>query len=138
MYDPVMAQPMREELTEIGFKELLTPEQVDEELRTFEGTALVFVNSVCGCAAGGARPALRMALGKTTKKPEKLLTAFAGMEADATNRARSYFVGYRPSSPMMALLKDGEVVFAVERHNIEGQMPDAIANALAAAFEEYC
>lgn len=138
MYDPVMAQPMREELTEIGFKELLTPAQVDEELKTFEGTALVFVNSVCGCAAGGARPALRMALSRASKKPAKLLTAFAGMEADATNRARSYFVGYRPSSPMMALMKDGEVVFAIERHNIEGQMPDAIARALVAALDEYC
>ncbi|MDX1972576.1 MAG: BrxA/BrxB family bacilliredoxin [Candidatus Sumerlaeia bacterium] len=138
MYDPAIAQPMREELTEVGFKELLTPDSVDKELKTFEGTALVFVNSVCGCAAGGARPALRMAVAKASKKPEKLLTVFAGMEAEATQRARSYFVGYRPSSPMMALMKDGEVVFAIERHNIEGQMPDAIARSLMAAFEEYC
>jgi len=139
MYDPVMVQPMREEVTDIGFQELLTTEDVDNNLDNLEGTALVFVNSVCGCAAGGARPALRMALAQDgVKKPGKLLCVFAGMEPEAANKARSYFVGYQPSSPMMALLKDGEPVFVIERHHIEGQMPDVIARTLVAAFDEFC
>lgn len=138
MYDPIMVQPMREEVTEIGFQELKTPEEVDSHLDGLKGTALVFVNSVCGCAAGGARPALRIALQSAEKKPTKLLTVFAGMERDAANRAREYFTGYAPSSPCIALLRDDEVVFMLERHHIEGNMPEVIANALKAAFAETC
>lgn len=138
MYDPMLVQPMREEVTEVGFQELLTAEDVDRELGAAKGTALVFVNSVCGCAAGGARPALRMALAGSAKRPDKLLTVFAGMEREAVTRAREYFVGYPPSSPAMGLLKDGELVFMLERHHIEGQMPEAIAGGLKAAFAEYC
>jgi len=139
MYDPVMVQPMRDEVVEIGFKELRTVQDVDAELKNAKGTALLFVNSVCGCAAGGARPGLRMAIQRAgAHKPGKLLTVFAGMEREATNHARGYVVGYQPSSPMIALFKDGEPVHVVERHHIEGQMPDAIARNLAAAFEEYC
>ncbi|MDK2972538.1 MAG: hypothetical protein PWP23_2293 [Candidatus Sumerlaeota bacterium] len=138
MYDPTLVQPMRDEITEIGFQELKTAAEVDAALADHQGTALVFVNSVCGCAAGGARPALRMAIAAGGKRPDKLYTVFAGMEPEATNRARSYFVGYAPSSPAMGLLKDGELVFMLERHHIEGQMPEALANGLKAAFAEYC
>ncbi len=138
MYDPVLVQPMREEVTEIGFKELKTAEEVDAELKNLQGTALVFVNSVCGCAARGARPGLRMALANAGQKPARLLTVFAGMEREAANQARSYFVGVPPSSPMIALLKDGEPIHVLERHHIEGQMPDTIARNLVAAFEEFC
>ncbi len=138
MYDPVMVQPMRDEVLEIGFQELKTTADVDAELKDQSGTALIFVNSVCGCAAGGARPALRMALANVSKKPTKLLTVFAGMEAEAANRTRSYFVGYPPSSPMIALMKDGDVVHMIERHHIEGNMPETIARSIAAAIEEFC
>ena len=138
MYDPVMVQPMREELTEVGFKELKTAEEVDGALQNLKGTALVFVNSVCGCAAGGARPALRIAAATTGKKPDHFYTVFAGMEREATNRAREYFVGFAPSSPAMGLLKDGELVMMIERHHIEGQMPETLARALKQAFEEFC
>lgn len=138
LYDPVLVAPMREEVVGLGFTELTSAEQVHEELKSYEGTALVFVNSVCGCSAGSARPALRLALSGEGPKPGKLLTAFAGQDAEATNAARSYFVGYAPSSPCMALLKDGEVVHMVERFQIEGQMPEAIAKSLSWAFEKYC
>lgn len=138
MYDPVMVQPMRDEVTEVGFTELKTVEEVDGELKDLKGTALLFVNSVCGCAAGGARPGLRLALQNSSNKPAKLLTVFAGMERDAANQARGYLVGVPPSSPMIALLKDGEPVHVLERHHIEGHMPDMIAGNLMAAFEEYC
>lgn len=138
MYDPIMVQPMREEVTEIGFKELKTPEEVDSHLNDLKGSALVFVNSVCGCAAGGARPGLRIAVQTADKKPDQLLTVFAGMDREAANRAREYFTGFAPSSPCIALLRDGEVVFMLERHHIEGHMPEVIANALKAAFDENC
>ena len=138
MYDPRMVQPMRDEVLEIGFKELSTPDEVTAELDNLAGTALVFVNSVCGCAAGGARPALRMALEGAAKRPTKLLTVFAGQDKEATNTARSYFTGVAPSSPAMGLLKDGELVHMIERHHIEGNLPDTIARSLRAAFEEYC
>ncbi|MCB2153303.1 BrxA/BrxB family bacilliredoxin [bacterium] len=138
MYDPMLVDPMREEVREVGFQELTTADDVDTALKG-GGTALVFVNSVCGCAAGGARPALRMALQEEgSKRPENLYSVFAGMDRDATDRARSYFVGYQPSSPCMALLKDGEVVHMIERHHIEGNMPEAIARSLVWAFGEYC
>ena len=129
---------MRDEVVEIGFKELTTTGEVAAELDNLAGTALVFVNSVCGCAAGGARPALRMALEGAAKRPDKLLTVFAGQDRDATNAARAYFTGVAPSSPAMGLIKDGEVVHMIERHHIEGNLPDVIARSLRAAFEEYC
>ncbi len=138
MYDPMLVQPMRDEVVEIGFKELQTAADVQRELDNLSGTALVFVNSVCGCAAGGARPALRMALQGAAKRPDKLLAVFAGQDRDATNAARSYFAGVAPSSPAMGLLKDGELVHMIERHHIEGNLPDVIARSLRAAFEEYC
>ena len=138
MYDPVLVAPMREELVEIGFTELTTAEDVDRELSGFEGTALIVVNSVCGCSAGSARPGVRMSLAEADAKPQKLLTVFAGQDPAATQQARSYFIGYAPSSPSIALLKDGEVVHMIERHQIEGQMPEAIARSLQWAYSKYC
>lgn len=138
MYDPVLVQPMREEVTELGFQELKSAQEVDAKLKNLQGTALLFVNSVCGCAAGGARPALRMALSQAPSKPTLLLTVFAGMEREAAQRAREYLVGYPPSSPMIALLKDGDPVFVIERHHIEGNLPEQIASSLKAAMQEYC
>ena len=137
-YHEIMIRPMREELTRIGVKELKTIEEVDAVLANPAGTQLVFVNSVCGCAAGGARPALAMALAATSVKPDQLYTVFAGQDLDATARARSYFAEYEPSSPSIALIKDGEVVHFVHRYMIEGRHPQAIAQDLVAAFEEYC
>jgi len=137
MYDPRLVQPMRDELTRIGFEELRTPEQVDAALGTTKDTTLVLVNSVCGCAARNARPAAAIAI-QQTQRPHKLLTVFAGQDADATNRARSYFTGYPPSSPQMGLFKDGKLVFMLERKNIEGRPAQDIAADLKAAFEKYC
>jgi putative YphP/YqiW family bacilliredoxin len=128
---------MRQELTRIGVTELRTPEEVDAALGKKEGTALVVVNSVCGCAARNARPAVAEAL-RHSVKPDSLTTVFAGMEKDAVARARSYFTGYGPSSPQIALLKDGDVVFMLERHNIEGRSAEEIARDLTAAFDKYC
>lgn len=136
-YDPTVVQPMRDELTQIGFEELLTPEAVDEALSTADGTMLVVVNSVCGCAAGAARPGVRLALEHSTL-PDRLVTVFAGMEIEAVDRARSHFTGYRPSSPQIALFKDGQLTHMLERHNIEGQSAGAIAADLQAAFDQYC
>ncbi|HGY92918.1 MAG TPA: BrxA/BrxB family bacilliredoxin [Planctomycetes bacterium] len=137
MYDEAMVAPMRAEVTTLGVKECRTPEDVDAELKDFQGTALVFVNSVCGCAAGGARPGLALAL-QHGKKPDKLLTVFAGQDREATQRARDYFVGYPPTSPQIGLLKDGRIVAMMQRHDIEGRMPIEIANRLVALFEENC
>ena len=137
MYDPQMVKPMREELTKLGVEELLTPEEVDSAVQNTDGTLLLIVNSVCGCAAGGARPGVALAL-QNEKKPNKLATVFAGMEKDATNKAREYFVGYPPSSPCMGLLKDGEIVHMIERHDIEGKSPEEIASNLKSAFEQHC
>jgi putative YphP/YqiW family bacilliredoxin len=134
----MMVRPMREELTRLGVRELRTLAEVDEVLANPQGTQLVFVNSVCGCAAGGARPALAMALANTPVKPEQLYTVFAGQDLEATARARSYFADYEPSSPSIALLKDGEVVHFVHRYMIEGRHPRDLAVDLVAAFEEYC
>jgi putative YphP/YqiW family bacilliredoxin len=136
MYDPRMVQPMREELTRIGFQELRTPADVDAALGKETAATLVVVNSVCGCAARNARPAATMAL-QHPKRPTHLVTVFAGQDADATARARSYFTGYAPSSPQMALLKDGKVVFMLERRNIEGRSANDIAADLVAAFERF-
>ena len=137
LYDPRLVQPMREELTRIGFQELRTPAEVDAALATAQGTTLVVVNSVCGCAARNARPAATLAL-QHARRPVRLLTVFAGQDADATERARSCFTGYPPSSPQMGLFKDGALVFMLERKNIEGRPAQEIAADLVAAFEKYC
>ena len=138
MYPELMIKPMREELTRLGIEELRSVADVDAALGDMQGTAMVFVNSVCGCAAGGARPAMAKALSSAQKKPAKVYTVFAGQDLDATARARSYFGEYRPSSPSAALLKDGEVVAFVHRHQIEGRSPDQIAADLLSAFEQHC
>jgi putative YphP/YqiW family bacilliredoxin len=136
-YPPEMTKPMEEELTRLGVEALHTAEAVEEVIGAKQGTVLVVVNSVCGCAAGGARPGVAMSL-THAKKPEKMVTVFAGVDREAANRAREYFTGYRPTSPMIGLLKDGEVKLMLERHHIEGQMPDAIANVLKVAFDKFC
>lgn len=138
MYDEMIVGPMREELTRLGIEETRTPEQVESAIGSGEGTALVVVNSVCGCAAGNARPGIRMALEKTAARPDRMITVFAGNDRDATQKARSYFAGYRPSSPSIALLKDGEVVKMLERHQIEGRDASEIAKEIAGALEQYC
>ncbi len=136
-YDPQMVQPMREDLTNIGFTELLSTEQVDEVVGSKDGTLLVVVNSVCGCAAGKARPGVAIAL-QNSARPERLATVFAGMEMEATNQTRSYFHGYPPSSPQIALFKDGELVHMMERHDIEGRDAHEISSVLTGAFDEHC
>ncbi|MEZ4585874.1 MAG: BrxA/BrxB family bacilliredoxin [Gemmatimonadales bacterium] len=136
-YDERLVAPMRAELTRIGVKELKTVADVDAVLGDPEGVQLVFVNSVCGCAAGAARPGLAMALGQGVR-PSAVYSVFAGQDLDATARARSYFADYQPSSPSVALLRDGEVVYFLHRHQIEGRGPDAIAGDLKRAFEEHC
>ena len=137
MYPEMLVAPMRQELTRLGVEELRTPEQVDAALRDAAGTTLVVVNSVCGCGARSARPAVAMAL-EHTAKPERLTTVFAGQDVAATERARSYFVGYPPSSPSIALLKDGQIVHMIERWQIEGRSAQAIAQDLVAAFDRHC
>jgi putative YphP/YqiW family bacilliredoxin len=137
MYDPTLVQPMRDELTRLGFEELRTPEAVDAVLGKERATTLVVVNSVCGCAARNARPAAALAL-QHTAKPNRLLTVFAGQDADATAKARGYFAPYPPSSPQMALFRDGALVFMLERKQIEGRPVAAIAADLTAAFDRYC
>lgn len=136
-YDERLVKPMREEMTAMGVKELRTVPEVDGALGDPRGTTLIFVNSVCGCAAGNARPALRVAL-KHRALPQNLFTVFAGQDLDATARARQYFAEYQPSSPSMALLRDGEPVYMMHRHMIEGRTPDAVARDLIAAFDKYC
>lgn len=136
-YPEMMVKPMREEMTDMGAKELKSVPEVDAELGDQQGTTLVFVNSVCGCAAGGARPALRAAL-KQGPKPDKVVTVFAGQDTEAVARARQYFADYQPSSPSIALFKDGEVVHFVHRHQIEGRTPQAVAADLVSAFTRYC
>ncbi len=137
MFPDVMVQGMRDELTRVGFRELRTPEEVDAVLKNEKRTALVVVNSVCGCAAGRARPAIARALANGAR-PEVLLTVFAGQDREATERARSYFTGYAPSSPSIALLRDGKVAFMLERHDIESRDPYAIAQDLTQAFDRFC
>jgi len=136
-YPEIMIQPMREELTRLGVEELKTPEAVDATLQNSTGTVMVIVNSVCGCAAGKARPGIALALQHTTK-PDKAVTVFAGGDIEATERARSYFTGYPPSSPSIALLKDGELVFMLERRHIEGRWAEQIADELKKAFDQHC
>ena len=137
LYDPAMVRPMREELTRIGFSELHTAAEVDAALADEQGATLVVVNSVCGCAARNARPAATLAL-EHPVRPAKLFTVFAGQDAEATARARSYFTGYGPSSPSMALFRDGRLVYMLERRSIEGRSPRDIAADLVAAFDRFC
>ena len=137
MYDERMIAPMRQELTRLGIEELRTAEEVDAKLKDSKGTTLVVVNSVCGCSARNARPAVAMAL-QSAAKPDQLTTVFAGQDTAATARARSYFTGYAPSSPSIALLKDGKLVYMLERHQIESRSADAIARDLEGAFGKYC
>ena len=133
--EPFIA-PMRAELTRFGVRELRTPEQVDEAVRT-PGTVMIVVNSVCGCAAGKARPGLALAL-QHPVRPDLVTTVFAGADLEATERARAYFAGYVPSSPSMALLRDGKVVFMLERRDIENRDAPAIAQQLTRAFDQHC
>jgi putative YphP/YqiW family bacilliredoxin len=137
MYPEEYVQPIRHELTSIGFQELRTPAEVDSVLSKTSGTVLVVVNSICGCAAGRARPAVAMAI-ENTARPDVLTTVFAGQDTDATTQARTYFTGYAPSSPSVALLRDGKLVFMLERKEIEGRDPYAIADDLTKAFNQYC
>ena len=137
MYDERFVSPMRQELTQLGLEELRTPDDVDAKLREAQGTTLVVVNSICGCAARNARPAVREALA-TGKRPDNLTTVFAGQDVDATARARSYFTGYPPSSPQIAILKDKKVLFMLERHQIQDRTADQIATELAQAFNQHC
>ena len=137
MYDERFVTPMRQELTRLGIEELRTAAEVDARLKNAKGTTLVVVNSVCGCAARNARPAVARAL-QHEVRPDQLTTVFAGQDADATRQARSYFTGYAPSSPQIALLKDGDVVFMLERHQIEGRGAEEIAEDLESAFDRYC
>ena len=140
MYDPIMVQPMRTEATDIGFKELHTRDEVKRELNR-EGTTLVFVNSVCGCAAGKARPGLKAAIEwakENNAMPDNLVTVFAGMEKDAVDEARSYFTGITPSSPQLALMKDGKLVHMIQRFEIENNDANTVANKVAGVLKEYC
>lgn len=136
-YPEIMIRPMREDLTRLGVEELKTAEAVDSTIQNTKGTLMVVVNSICGCAAGKARPGVALAL-QHAVKPDKIATVFAGADIEATERARSYFTGYRPSSPSIALLKDGELVYMLERFQIEGQNAHQIAGELTQAFEKYC
>lgn len=135
-YDPKLVKPMREELTRLGVEELRSPDEVDQVLQD-EGTTMVVVNSVCGCAARNARPAVARAL-ENDVRPDRSVTVFAGVDEEATARAREYFTGYRPSSPSVALLQDGELVHMLERHQIEGRGAREIADDLTEAFERHC
>ena len=137
MYDEMIVGPMRQELTRLGIEETRTAAEVDAVLGEKKGTVLVVVNSVCGCAAGMARPAVAMAL-ENEALPDKMITVFAGNDREATQRAREYFVGYRPSSPSIALIKDGQVVKMLERWQIEGRHAHDVAAELTAAFNEHC
>ena len=137
MYPEEIVIPMKEELTENGFEELLNAKEVDETLSK-EGTALVMINSVCGCSAGTARPGVLMAVHNSTKKPDRLTTSFAGFDVEAVQSIREHLLPYPPSSPSIALFKDGKLVHFIERHNIEGRSAQMIASNLTAAFNEYC
>jgi putative YphP/YqiW family bacilliredoxin len=137
-YPEYMVAPIRQDLVEAGFEQLMTPEEVDAVLNEQSGTVLVAVNSVCGCAAGKARPALKLAVASSDKKPNKLVTVFAGMETEAVAKVREHLLPYPPSSPAIALFKDGELVHMIERYHIEGNDMMRIVNNLQGAFEEYC
>ncbi len=136
-YPEIMIRPMREDLTRLGVEELRTADAVDEVVKNSQGTLMVVVNSICGCAAGKARPGVALAL-QNEVKPDKVATVFAGADIEATERARSYFTGFGPSSPSIALLKDGELVYMLERFQIEGRDANQIAGELTQAFEKFC
>ena len=137
MYDERFVTPMRQELTQLGVEEMRTAQEVDARLKGAQGTTLVVVNSICGCAARNARPAVAKAIQHDTR-PDTLTTVFAGQDIEAVQRARSYFTSYAPSSPQIGLLKDGKLVFMLERHQIEGRNADDIAQDLTGAFDKYC
>ena len=136
-YPEIMIRPMREDLTRLGVEEMKTADAVDETIQNSKGTLMVVVNSICGCAAGKARPGVALAL-QHNVKPDKIATVFAGADIEATERARSYFTGYGPSSPSIALLKDGKLVYMLERYQIEGRDANQIAGELTQAFEKHC
>lgn len=136
MYPAEIVMPMKEDLTSVGFEDLTTAEMVDDAVNS-EGTTLVVINSVCGCAAGNARPGAKMAVAGD-KKPNKITTVFAGFDKEAVDQARKYMLPYPPSSPAMALFKDGNLVHMIERHNIEGVSAQMIAESLQGAFDEFC
>ena len=136
-YSELMIRPMREELTRIGVEELRTPEAVQQTLENSKGTVMVVVNSICGCAAGKARPGIARAL-QHSVRPDKVGTVFAGADIEATEKARSYFTGYEPSSPSIALLKDGQLVYMMERRQIEGRDASQVASELIQAFDQHC
>jgi len=136
-YDPRLVAPMREEMVQMGARELKSVAEVDDLLGDPKGTLLVFVNSVCGCAAGNARPGLALAL-RHAVRPQQIVTVFAGQDVEATARARQYFSDYQPSSPSIALFREGEVVHFIHRHQIEGQAPQTVAANLIGAFDKFC
>ena len=136
-YSELMIRPMREELTRIGVEELRTAEDVEKTVRNSDGTVMIVVNSICGCAAGKARPGIARAL-QHEVRPDKVATVFAGADIEATEKARSYFTGYAPSSPSIALLKDGKLVWMLERRQIEGRDATAVADELTRAFDQHC
>lgn len=136
-YPEIMIRPMREDLTRLGVEEWRSADEVDAAVKNSKGTLMVIVNSICGCAAGKARPGVALAL-QNDVKPDKVATVFAGADIEATDRARSYFTGYGPSSPSIAILKDGELVYMLERFQIEGRDATQIANELTHAFEKHC
>ncbi len=138
MYPEQLVAPMRTDLTSAGFVELKSAEEVDQQLQNQQGTTLLVINSVCGCAAGAARPGVKWALENTNKKPDTLATVFAGVDKDAVEKAREYTLPYPPSSPSIALFKDGELVHFVERHHIEGRNAQMIGQHLLEVFDEYC
>jgi putative YphP/YqiW family bacilliredoxin len=138
MYPPELVKPMREELSTKGFQELHTADEVDAMMHEAQGTVLVMVNSVCGCAAGAARPGILKAVTTSAKLPQHLTTVFAGVDREATDKARAYMAPYPPSSPAIALFKDGNLVHMIERRHIEGRSAEMIAANLAAAFAEHC
>lgn len=138
MYPEELVAPMRTDLTSVGFTELKTAEEVENHMNNQKGTTLLVINSVCGCAAGSARPGVKMAVDSSEKKPDALATVFAGVDKEAVAKAREYTLPYPPSSPSIALFKDGELIHFVERHHIEGRTADMIANHLRQVFQEFC
>lgn len=137
MYPEEIVMPMKAELTDNGFEDVVNPAEIDESLKS-DGTTLVMINSVCGCAAGAARPAVVMAVQNASKRPDKMITSFAGYDNEAVKRIREFLLPYPPSSPSIALFKDGELMHMIERHQIEGRSAQMIASNLIAAFDAYC
>jgi putative YphP/YqiW family bacilliredoxin len=137
MYPPELVQPMKDDLTNVGFRQLVTSDEVDQAIQSSTGALLVVVNSVCGCAAGNMRPGVKLSL-QSDKKPTGLATVFAGVDGEATAQARKYFLPYPPSSPSIALFKDGKLVHFLERHHIEGGTAQMIADNLTEAYNEFC